>query len=64
MKSTDDIPTRLIEIVGTIEWRLCDTAKEACTERVKFIALSYRWPKEPSILLSIKGGEEPIFRRG
>ncbi|KAG9229422.1 heterokaryon incompatibility protein-domain-containing protein [Amylocarpus encephaloides] len=61
MKSTDDVPTRLIEI-GTTEWRLCHTAKEACTERVKFVALSYRWPKVPSIRL-LKS-TEPIFRRG
>lgn len=59
MKNTSDIPTRLIEIT-TAQWRLCHTAEEAYAERVEFVALSYRWPKKPSIrLLKLN---EPIFR--
>ncbi|EPE34265.1 hypothetical protein GLAREA_07278 [Glarea lozoyensis ATCC 20868] len=48
MKNNDDIPTHLIEI-GTTEWRLCHTAKEARTKRVKFVALSYRSLNVPFI---------------
>jgi hypothetical protein len=61
VKNTGDIPTRMIEI-GTTKWRLCHTTEEAYAEPVKFVALSYRWPKIPSIRL-LKS-TEPNFRRG
>lgn len=61
MKKTRDVPTRLIEI-GTTEWRLCHMAEEASVEPVKFVALSYRWPKIASIRLL--QSTESTFRTG